>query len=330
LTLIRFLRATLLEGLSTYWMLVKVMIPVMVIVRILVELGALPILAVVFEPLMGLVGLPPELGLVWATVLLVNIYGGAAVLLALLPEVDLTTAQMTVMGTMILIAHSLPLEQRVSQRAGVGFVFSSLLRIGGALACGALMDQGYKALGWLQTPVDASLLAGDAAPAHEQGWTDWALTNLHSLGMILLIVVGLVLLLRVMDKAGVTRLLTAALAPILGAVGIGGRAMPLTMVGILLGLSYGGALIIKEGQAGTIPRKDLFLSICLLSLCHSLIEDSLFIMALGADWTGVVAFRVVFTLVVIWSLSRIYGLLPSRAVDHLFFSREGRAVAARV
>ncbi|MCF8481465.1 MAG: nucleoside recognition protein [Rhodospirillum sp.] len=328
MSVIRFLRATLIEGLSVYWTLAKVMIPVMIAVRILVELGVLPILARLFAPLMALVGLPSELGLVWATVLLVNIYGGTAVLLGILPEITLTTAQMTIIGTMILIAHSIPLEQRVSQRAGVGFVFSTLLRVLGALTCGVLMNLIYQSLNWLQEPVALTVLSGGGAPATEQGWGDWALSNLHTLGIILAIVVGLVLLLRVMDKSGVTRMLTGLLAPVLGAVGIGGRAMPLTMVGILLGLSYGGALIIKEGQAGTIPRKDLFLSVCLLGLCHSLIEDSLFIMALGAHWSGVVVFRLIFSLVVIAALARVYGLLPKGMVNRLFFSRDGRAVVS--
>jgi hypothetical protein len=328
MSLIRFLRATLIEGLGVYWTLAKVMIPVMIAVRVLVELGVLPILARVFAPLMALVGLPSELGLVWATVLLVNIYGGTAVLLGILPELTLSTAQMTIIGTMVLIAHSIPLEQRVSQRAGVGFVFSTLLRVLGALTCGALMNLIYQSLNWLQEPVALTILSEGGAPATEQSWGDWTLASLHTLGIILAIVVGLVLLLRVMDKAGVTRMLTSLLAPVLGAVGIGGRAMPLTMVGILLGLSYGGALIIKEGQAGTIPRKDLFLSVCLLGLCHSLIEDSLFILALGAHWSGVVVFRVIFSLVVIAALARVYGLLPQGMVNRLFFSRDGRAVAS--
>lgn len=93
------------------------------------------------------------------------------------------------------------------------------------------------------------------------------------------------------------------------------------MVGVLLGLSYGGALIIREAKAGTIPRRDLFLSICLLSLTHSLIEDTLFIMALGADLTGILLARVVFTLIVIWALDKVLRVVPERTAERLLFAK---------
>lgn len=328
--LIRFLIAVGREGLSTFWTLARLMIPVMVVVKILVDLGVLPHLARLFAPVMTLVGLPAETGLVWAAAMLVNLYGGAVVLLALAPDLALSTAQATVLGTMMLIAHALPIEQRIAQKAGVGLVFSTLLRIGAAILCGALLSGLFAAGGWLQEPARlliSDLGGGGVTPG---AWGDWLVGSLRTLAMILVIVLGLVLLLRSLDRLGITRRLTDLLSPVLGRVGIGGRAMPLTMVGVLLGLSYGGALIIREARSGTIPRRQVFLSLCLLSLTHSLIEDTLFIMALGGHWVGLVVGRVAFTLVVIALLDRTIDRLPPPLARRLLYAGDGPALAHNI
>lgn len=52
-------------------------------------------------------------------------------------------------------------------------------------------------------------------------------------------------------------------------------------VGVLLGLSYGGALIIEQTQKNNFDAKTRLLALSWLSLSGSLIEDTLLIMALG-------------------------------------------------
>ena len=95
---------------SLYWELLKVMAPVMILVRLAVEFGVIEMIGRAISPVMQLVGLPGEMGFVWVTAMIVNIYAGAAALLTLLPEHPLTIAQATVLGSMILISakSSLP------------------------------------------------------------------------------------------------------------------------------------------------------------------------------------------------------------------------------
>ena len=56
--------------------LFRIMIPVLLLVKLLEELGGVQYLGVLLEPVMTLVGLPEAMGLVWATTLFTNIYGG--------------------------------------------------------------------------------------------------------------------------------------------------------------------------------------------------------------------------------------------------------------
>ncbi|MFP4159217.1 MAG: nucleoside recognition domain-containing protein, partial [Desulfobacterales bacterium] len=113
--------------------LFRIMIPILILVKLLQEMGWIAYLALPLNPMMKIVGLPPEMGLVWATALVNNIYGAAIVFLSLSPELSLTSAQVTVLSTMILVAHALPVEVKIAQESGNRFLFQAFIRVGGAL-----------------------------------------------------------------------------------------------------------------------------------------------------------------------------------------------------
>ena len=89
------------------------------IVKLLEETGSTEYLAWLLSPLMSLVGLPDSMGLVWATAMLSNIYAGMVVFFSVSAGESLSVAQVTVLGTMILVAHALPIEGAVAKMAGV-------------------------------------------------------------------------------------------------------------------------------------------------------------------------------------------------------------------
>jgi len=91
------------------------------------------------------------------------------------------------------------------------------------------------------------------------------------------------------------------------------------MVGALLGLSFGGCLIIKEARAGNLAPRDIVLSLSFMALCHSLIEDPLFMMALGGDVTGVLIGRFIFAVAVMIALSRLILALPDAPFRRLLY-----------
>jgi len=69
-----------------------------------------------------------------------------------------------------------------------------------------------------------------------------------------------------------------------------------------LGLAYGGGLLIREAQKRTIPLRELFIAVSLLSICHSLIEDTILMLLLGADLTVILPIRFALSLVCIFLL----------------------------
>ena len=54
-----------------------------------------------------------------------------------------------------------------------------------------------------------------------------------------------------------------------------------------------------------MSRKDAYLTIFFLGLTHSVVEDTLLIMAMGADLSGILWARVIFSFVTIALMSRV-------------------------
>jgi hypothetical protein len=86
---------------------------------------------------------------------------------------------------------------------------------------------------------------------------------------------------KLLEKSGLLKLLVKIMSPFLKILGIGEKAIPITIIGMILGYAYGGGLIIGEAKSGNISKKDLFYTIIFLSLCHSFIEDSMLMIAIG-------------------------------------------------
>src|SRR5680860_1455298 len=85
------------ETLSTCLILFKIIVPISIATRFLQQWGVVDQLGVLLGPVMHLVGLPGEIGLVWATAMLTNLYGGVVVFSSLAPGLDLSIAQVTVL-----------------------------------------------------------------------------------------------------------------------------------------------------------------------------------------------------------------------------------------
>jgi spore maturation protein SpmB len=302
-----FLGNHLKESASISFGLLKVAVPAIIFTKILEELGCIHYIGIILEPVMKLVGLPGELGLVWATALLTTPYGGIGVLAALVPSLTLTAADLTVLCSLILIAHSLPIEQSITRKAGAGFLPMAAIRVFGALGYGMLLHAICNRFSIWQYPA-ATIFR--QTPEH-QSLAQWALNQCFNIFMVCLVIFAVLLAMRVLRALGVIRLCENLLKPVLPWLGMSHRAAPVTVVGMLLGIVYGGALIIRETTEGSMDSREIFNSLALMSLSHGLIEDTMIMMTLGAKLGGILWGRLVFSLLVIYVLVRVTGLLAT-------------------
>jgi hypothetical protein len=281
------------------------MIPVSIIVKIFEQMGVIASIGNYLSPMMRLVGLPGETGLVWATAMITNIYGGLLVYISLSSKMVFTVAQITVLATMILVAHSLPIEVSIARKAGVRIWFTLCWRIGGAFIFGILLSALFTFSGILSYP---SAMVWRPGPANTS-LLGWVLNQIQNYLMIFLIVFSLLLLLKLLERIGLIDTINRILEPGLERLGMSKSAGPLTIIGMTLGIAYGGGLIIKEARSGALPKNDAFLSLSLMGLTHSLIEDTLVMVTLGASLIGILIGRVVLMvgamLVLIFAINRL-------------------------
>jgi spore maturation protein SpmB len=308
------LKQWLLEVWMIFWALVKIMVPILLVVRVIELLGWVEGLASLIEPIMVWVGLPGEMGLVWMSAMVSNIYTGMAVFYQLGGAEQLTVAQVSVLGTMILLAHALPMEVAIAKATGVSLWFTLTLRVGGALILGALLHIIYSHFSLLQTPIpilwQPELGGSD--------WISWFIAQFNMLLAALIIIACLTLFIRILRLLGVEKLIHWLLAPVLRALGIGTKATNIMIVGLTLGISFGGGLLIQEARSGKLPGKDVFMTMAFLGLSHSLIEDTLLILLLGADLSAVLWARLGFSLLVIAILARVLAILPKQKKHWLY------------
>ncbi len=313
----KLLRDMIRDTWRIFLVLARIMVPMAFLARVFQRLGFIDVLARGLEPVMGAMRLPGEMGLVWATAMVTSLYGGLAVYAQLAPELALTTADVTVLTTVLLVAHSLPVEARIAQRAGVRLWVTLTLRIVGGFVLGALLAGVLEVGGWLQTPVRS--LWNPAPPS--AGWVGWVLGQGQNLALMFVLMGTLIAVLRVAEWIGVTGRLQKVLAPLLRRLGLGPAAAPITVIGLTLGISYGGGLLIEESRSGRLAGREVFHALNLLGLSHSLIEDSLLMLAVGGHAFGIFGARILFTLIAISVAVRVTRGLDEKRFSRLFLVR---------
>jgi hypothetical protein len=314
-----FIASVFKQSIKTCLVLFKIMIPISIIVKVLQYTGAIEYIGMALFPLMKFVGLPGEMGLVWATGMITNLFGGVLAFINLSPGLNLSIAQVTIISVMMLVAHTFPIELTIARKTGVKLLSMFIIRFAAAFLLGALLNLTYKSTGYLQEP---SMIQISSASAVDTSIGSWVVNELKNYLIIVLFVFSLILLLEILKLVGVIDLMTKALSPLLGFLGIGKGVITITIVGLTLGVVYGGALIINETKTNKINRRDVFYAMVLMGIFHSIIEDSVLMISLGGHYSGIVIGRFVFTIIIIYILVKITKRMSDKTFNKLFLVRE--------
>jgi len=128
--------------------------------------------------------------------------------------------------------------------------------------------------------------------------------QIKNLIYIYFIILFLILTIKILEKTKIISLLNKLLEPIIKILDLGTKAIPLTIIGLTMGISYGGALLIQESKKGIIPKEDIFKSLTLMGLSHSIIEDTLLMLLIGAHVSGILVARFLFSFLVVAILAK--------------------------
>lgn len=311
------------ETLNIYWMLVRITVPISVLTELFSRMGAIEAVAPAFAPVMGFVGLPPELGLAWLTAMLVGIWGAVPLIFMLVPVSELSTADITVFSALLLVAHGLPLEQKIIQKAGPGMIATTMLRVLGGLLYAFILHRIFQATGWLAGPVNPAWVPINSKP----DWFQYFWSLGETMIMMFVVLLALSWSLEVLKVSGFLAFTMKAIEPILRSAGIRGEATHLTAIGLFLGISYGAGLLIREARSGTIAPRQIFLACVFMGFAHSIIEDTLLMVSLGADIYSLLIGRVVFAIAATAAIAAVLSGLSDETFFTKLFRRRDHALA---
>ena len=105
--------------------------------------------------------------------------------------------------------------------------------------------------------------------------------------IIIPLMLGLALLKdsRLLDRAA------GFLQPVMQRLKLSNNAAYPLLAGLFLGIVFGSGVIISFARGGSLTRRDLMLVLVFLGICHSIIEDTVVFIALGANWWVLVSAR---------------------------------------
>jgi hypothetical protein len=315
--LIPIIKGWFIQSITTSIKIFKIMIPISILVKILQETGLIIYIGKGLAPLMSVMGLPGEMGLVWASAMIGNIYAGIITYFSM--GIDLTVAQITVLTTIILIAHTLPVELAITHKAGVKAITAFLFRFVLGFVAGIVLYQIYKVFNLYQyIPAGIEKMASVSEKATLGGW---ALGELKNYAIVFSYITGLIIIIDILKRIGVIDLINKWFYPVLRFLGIGKEVIPITVIGMTLGLAYGGGLIINEVQQSKLQKRNVLYALLLMSLSHSVIEDSLLMIAIGASASGVIIFRFIFTIIILYFFVRITKSWSEKRMAQWFYTK---------
>ena len=278
--------------------LFRIMIPTLLAVKLAQEVGFDDLLVFLFAPMMSAMDLPAAMAVILVATMLTNPYAGLIVATTIPEVAGLTVGQTSIIALFMLFTHGLPLEAMVSRKVGVQLWFVIFIRIVTAFAAGVLLAQIFAITEWFSAPAAINLLQLVGTGGADASLLVWLNQQISALIVIQFVIIILVAMLELLRILGVERFLTWLLSPLLRFMGIGNRAATIAIVGVVLGLSFGSGLLMKDVATGTIAKKDVFGVVSFINLFHSAIEDTAVVLLLGPSLVIILGVRLLISVLV--------------------------------
>ncbi|MGC6390366.1 MAG: nucleoside recognition domain-containing protein [Alphaproteobacteria bacterium] len=299
-------RYLFLDIVNVSWSLFRVMIPTIIIVKILTILGLVDLLAHTLAPLMMFLGLPAEAAIVLTTTMLTNPYAGLMVF-ATTPELQsLSVAQTTTMASFMLVAHSLPVECAIMRRAGLRLRVSVMLRVFMAFTMGFLVYQ-ISEIANLWT--DLAIIQLPSIP-QSSSLAEWVYDQFMGLIFIQIVIAVLLCLLALLRAVKIEHVIHQFMGPFLRMMNISNKASHIAVIGVTLGVGFGGGILIKEVDSQKIDKKDVFGVLIFVGLLHSIFEDTAVAMLIGPNLWVILFGRIFLAVLVTILLTQLCRQAP--------------------
>ncbi len=282
-------KSTLKSSLSSGWIIIKLIIPIYIIADILYYYNTLSYVAFLVEPFTSIIGLPPETSLAIISGMFLNVYGAVAFAAPL----ELTIHQWSILAVFVGICHSLPVEGVIMKKIGLGNIYSYSLRIIAGFV-----------VAYITYLIPASWFEATLSDAIFEKTTYTSFYELlrgsiyGAIELTIKVILLITILIFIMEFIKTRKFVIQSQKNV-------SKSFSIT-VGVILGITYGAGILIKEVQSGNISKEDIFYIGTFLMICHAIIEDTLLFVIFGADFTMVIAIRTIAAIIISYILLKIY------------------------
>ena len=275
---------------STKWLL-KLMIPISLAVTLMQHFGILAWIATWINPLFVHFGLPGESAVAFISGATAGTYAGIAAMMS----IPLTMKQASILALMIALCHALPMECAVNKKTGSSFWKMGAIRIVMALICAfclniILPDMQEKYI----------YLGAEADSSFWEVMKIWGVSQIKMSLMVVLIIYSLMVVQRMLEAYRLLDPLSRLLSPLMKLFGLPRHASYMWLVGNVLGISYGSAVMVELEEKGLVTREEANDVNYHLIMNHSMLEDTIVFAATGISALLLITTRLCFALLLVW------------------------------
>lgn len=284
---------------SAKWLL-KLMIPISLAVALLQHFGVIEWIAQYLNPVFQYMGLPGSSAVIFITGATAGTYAGVAAMMS----IQLTLRQATIICLMIALCHALPMECAVCKKTGSSFFKMGIIRIILAFVCAyylnIVLPDMPEAYAYMGAAADSSLF--------EVLYT-WVLSQLKMVVMVFGIIYSLMVLQRLIEAYNLLPKLSKVFAPLMRIFGLPEQSTYMWLVGNVLGLSYGSAVMLELEEKGVITREEANDVNYHLIMNHSMLEDTIVFAVTGISAFWIISTRVLFAMILVWGRILVKAIL---------------------
>ncbi|MDD2798725.1 MAG: nucleoside recognition domain-containing protein [Bacteroidales bacterium] len=300
----RSLKIILPKALRLGWFLLRMILPISLAVRLLDYFGILEFLAQYLSPIFQYIGLSGNTAIVFLTSMFLPLYAP----IAILTSMAITMREATILALMCLVSHNLLVETSIQRSTGSSFAKMLVIRILMSFVFAFTLNALMPHDGFGKWMVADSLSKANSIAEIIQMW-------FFSSVKLSLLIIGIITVLmfiqRLLLEYKLLEPFAKSLSPLMRVFGLSETAGFSWIVGNVVGLSYGGAIMIEEVKEGRLSKKDSDLLNHHLAINHSMVEDNLLFIALGISAWWIIVPRLIYAIIVVWT-QRIFLLLRQR------------------
>ena len=303
---------SLKKATQTSLLLIKLILPISLAFRLLEYSGLLVYVANFLNPVFIHLGLPGSTAMVFISSLFLPLYAP----LAIITSMTLTLRELTILALMCQLAHNLPVESAIQAKTGTSFWAMFSVRIVVSVIVGFVLNLILPLEMGMPTFLQTSL---ESINSLWGVFVAWAITSFRLVIMIFIIIAALMIAYKLLEEYNLINRLSKSIEPILKFFGLPKSTAFLWIIGYVVGLAYGGGLMIDQMNEGKVTKAEGSLLNYHLAVSHSVIEDNLLFAALGVSFWLILAIRLVVAWIVVW-LRRAFLKLKGRIIPQVAYS----------